>query len=68
MTDRVSHLIVSLAEDTREDDALELAKAISRFRGIVGVSSGDPVDGAELTMRSRLRHEITDKILEMMYK
>jgi hypothetical protein len=61
MTDRLRGFIVTLAEDTREDDAAGIAEAIALLRGVCDVSSVLADVGSHMA-RAQARRELIDTI------
>jgi hypothetical protein len=66
MTDRVSHLVVVLEKDAREDDVQELGKAIRQFRGVAQVVLGPAVGAPELIERHRVRQALAMKVFDLI--
>lgn len=64
MTDRVSHLIVTLKEDTRVDDLQWIIELIGQIGSVASVTPGPAVKAADaVVVRHRARHELRDKML-----
>lgn len=62
MTDRISHLIVTLTDDMRDDDVEAVASAIRQIRMVADVSNGVPVNPSDYTARIRARSELRAKL------
>lgn len=65
MTQLYKTLIVHLEQDIRSDDAEPLIDAISQMRGVALVT-GDDVSGDDWLARIRVRHELQQKIWELL--
>lgn len=61
MTDRISHFVVGLAEDTRDDDVAEIVTALGMVKGVIDVR---PVvaDYTQALAESRVRSGIRLKL------
>lgn len=66
MTDRFNALTVVLEDNIREDDAQALIAAISQLRGVLKVA-GNVADMNSYVATERARHEIGQKILDVIY-
>lgn len=66
MTNRVKSLTVVLDQDIREDDVEGVINAIGSLRHVIAVdhSVTDPADYAN---RARIRHELSEKLWEVLY-
>lgn len=64
MTDRISHLTVSLDRDYRDDDVEVIIRAIEMIKGVAQVNMGEPVNMNDHIARGRavmaLREQIDD--------
>ena len=65
MTDRLSAFIVVLESDMREDDAQAILDAIGMIRGVHSVEP-HVSDVGELVSRSRIKHEILNRLMDMV--
>lgn len=65
MTDRLKGFVVTLDEDIREDDAEDILNAI---RMVKHVQSVEPITAnfEDRMNRSRVRHHLLDKILDVI--
>ena len=66
MTDRYNALTVVLEHDIRSDDAQALISAIEQLRGVLSVTP-NVVDISSYTAHERARHELGQKIWEVLY-
>jgi hypothetical protein len=66
MTDRFHTLTVVLEQDIREDDAQALISAIGQLRGVLSVT-GVVSDVGSHMARERARHELGQKLLDVVY-
>lgn len=66
MTDRVRTLTVVLDEDTRTDDAEELANCLRRIRGIASVELGPVKDVNDLIARIEARKQLGDAFFNLL--
>lgn len=66
MTDRIHSITVVLKDDIRSDDAEELIKAFSLFRGVAGVN-GNVTDTGQCVAEARVRLELTEKLWGILY-
>lgn len=66
MTDRFHTLTVVLEHDIREDDAQALISAIGQLRGVLSVT-GVVADLDSHMARERVRHELSQKLLDVVY-
>lgn len=67
MTDRLKGCWVSFTHDIRDDDAEPLINAIKALRGVEGVEC-QVSDPGDWMARMHVRHEIGDKILDLVMK
>ena len=65
MTDRYHSLTVVLADDTRDDDADALIKAIMMMKGVCAVA-GNVADATAHMAEARARREYADKLWEVL--
>ena len=65
MTDRHAGYIVTLAENTREEDAEAILTAIGMIKGVLSVT---PVVGDInlILAQERVRHDLSRKLLEIL--
>lgn len=65
MTDRIKGYIVTLAKDTRVDDAEAITNAIAMVKGVLKV---EPLiaDAGDVIERARIRAEFIDKLWEAL--
>lgn len=66
MTDRFNSLTVVLEKDMRDDDAEALIAAIRQLRGVLSVS-GNVADPSDYIAQQRARHELGDKLWQVLY-
>jgi hypothetical protein len=66
MTDRFNSLTVVLAVDTRDDDAKGIIDAIKLLRGVIAVE-GNVVNSESFTANARARHELGQKLIDIVY-
>ena len=66
MTDRVKGLMVSLMKDIRVDDVQKVIDAIKMVRG-VGDVDFVIADHEDWMNRTRIRHELSDKIMDVLH-
>jgi uncharacterized membrane protein len=66
MTDRLAGFIVTLAEDTREDDAEATIAAVRQIKGVLSV---EPVVSDHILhmAEQRARHELREKLFAAIY-
>lgn len=65
MTDRYHSLTVVLDDDTRDDDADALIKAIMMMRGVCAVA-GNVADATAYMAAARARREYADKLFDVL--
>jgi hypothetical protein len=67
MTDRFKGFIVTLAKDTREDDAEDTLTALKMVRGVLSV---DPIkdNPNDYMIYERVRSELVHKLWEVLKK
>jgi hypothetical protein len=65
MTDRISHLTVTLTEDIRTDDVEHIINAIQMIRHVGSVTMGKPVDVTDYMAREHAKIELRSKILDV---
>ena len=61
MTDRINSFTVVLAEDTKEDEADLIGKALSMVKGVLSVKSGR-VDEMDYIAYQRARHDLSGRL------
>lgn len=66
MTTRLKGVLVTFEEDIREDDAAARVAAIRQIRGVLSVDSV-PADIDDHMARTRVRHEMGQKMLDVIY-
>lgn len=66
MTTRIKGVLVTLEEDIREDDAAATLAAIRQIRGVLSVDPV-PADIDDHMARSRVRHELGRKLLDIVW-
>lgn len=66
MTDRYHTLTVVLKDDIRDDDAKALIDAVLMLKGVLSVT-GIVSDVAAHMARERARHELGQKLMEIVY-
>ena len=66
MTDNYHTLTVVLERDMRSDDAESLINAILHLRGVLTVTP-EVVDSGTYMAQERARHELGQKIIEVVY-
>lgn len=66
MTDRVNHLVVTLAADIRTDDAAALVSAIALLSGVERVEMGDAVSvSTKVVAEGRVRREVGERVMAL---
>jgi len=65
MTDRVSHLVVALSEDIREDEVQHLVNAIYMLKQVKDVQLG-LADPSDFVARVRVYSMVREKLYEVM--
>jgi len=65
MTSRVSGFVVTLEKNLREDDAQEIANAISLLRGVTLVSPVESDPLAEQVTTARVRQQVVTALLSV---
>lgn len=69
MTDRVSHLIVTLKEDTRIDDVEDIVKLIGQIGAVSDVTAGSAISpSVEVIERHRIRSSLRDQVVTAVEK
>ena len=66
MTDRVRTLIVLLEEDTRADDAADVAELLKRIRYVADVRLGPVVGLDAWVVRNKIRRELGQQIWDLI--
>jgi hypothetical protein len=66
MSNRYHSLTVVLSDDSRDDDADALIKAIMMMKGVCAVA-GNVADATTYMAEARARREYGDKLWEMLY-
>jgi len=61
MTDKIKGLIVTLDQDYRDDDCQQIVNAIEMIKGVISVDMR-VYEGNDLMNRVRIKHEVTEKL------
>ena len=65
MTDRYNALLVTLANDTREDDAQPIIDAIRQLRGVIDVT-GNVVDCDHHIAKRQAQHDLRMRLWSVL--
>ena len=67
MSDRYNYLTVVLETDLKDEDAEPLIQAIKQLRGVLSVTP-NVRDGMSFFAQERVRHELTQKLWQVLHQ